>query len=394
MVTSIIYSQGAMPFMTVNPSPVLQGAASIGSTIPVKDALGYIHNPALLGQFCRDMNVGLLIMPDNVDYPFYPDSRNIYSRSFAATLGYNLNKHDIPLSIGFGFQRSKITFDKFKSNNLREIEDTYDLYSSFSLGIGIELPVLVNLGVTLNSFESYLGNMFEEKKPISVTGTAWNLGAFFTVPISKLLFDDCKFFFDDLSYFKPITNFSFGYSQLNIGEEIYYIDPAQSDPLSRSAKLGYNFEVGFDLQIKNVIMNFFSYSFSAEADDYLVKYDNNHNIDYQSFLGDIKVGKHLIQLKPDNDVIVRKAHIFKLMETITITAGRFEGYYYTKKKSNGLGFSSEGLVKLLNLAVDNNVVNYIATHCELEYYTSYTGLYTEYEPNYKGLYFYFKNITF
>ena len=50
---------------------------------------------------------------------------------------------------------------------------------------------------------------------------------------------------------KPTFDFSLGYSKSNIGDEIYYIDPAQADPLPRIDRTGYGFSAGFDLISKN-----------------------------------------------------------------------------------------------------------------------------------------------
>ncbi len=41
--------------------------------------------------------------------------------------------------------------------------------------------------------------------------------------------------------------FLLGYSKSNIGDEIYYIDPAQADPLPRMDRIGYGITAGFDL---------------------------------------------------------------------------------------------------------------------------------------------------
>ncbi len=71
-------------------------------------------------------------------------------------------------------------------------------------------------------------------------------------------------------HLKPDFNFSIGYSKSNIGDEVYYIDPAQADPLPRMDRLGYGISTGFDLLKNNFKMNILNLSLTAEADDILI----------------------------------------------------------------------------------------------------------------------------
>ena len=59
------------------------------------------------------------------------------------------------------------------------------------------------------------------------------------VPVFKLIDEDMAIELEGDMIRKPDFNFSVGYSKSNIGDEVYYIDPAQADPLPRMDRLGY-----------------------------------------------------------------------------------------------------------------------------------------------------------
>ena len=101
------------------------------------------------------------------------------------------------------------------------------------------------------------------------------------IPISEIVINDkSRYKIDEELSVLPVTNLSLGYAISNIGDEIYYVDEAQKDPLSRTARLGYSFDIGLDLSIKTIDINLFNYSFGAEAEDLLIK-----DIDRENFEG-------------------------------------------------------------------------------------------------------------
>jgi len=168
------------------------------------------------------------------------------------------------------------------------------------------------------------------------------------------------------------VDFTLGYSLTNVGAKVSYIDPGQADPIPRTARLGYTFN--FALELSNNWtrkLNVVDYSFTVEAQDLLIKQDTvNFSPQYQNLFGDISIGKNLIELHGDQNVIVHRGHILRLFETLIIVSGRFNGSGYDNRKTNGIGFSSEGLFKLLNASTDNTIVNYLTNHFVVEYYNS------------------------
>lgn len=409
-----IYSQRnyAVPFLTVQPSPLFLGSGQIGTAIPIKDAAGFYYNPAQLGYFSRENNLSISIMPNKAN----SKENNCFSmQSYGMSAGYNFRNGDthLPLSIGIGYMHNKLDYDDiayagyvsaFRNSNGTVTVDSYDSYNSFdcfSIGVSYEYYLLFNMGASIKSFSStyYLSP--------EVKSTAFDFGIMIIAPVSKLFFDDAKINVNNSSFIKPKVDLSIGYSLTNVGskvnystgnyyvvfgDNIHYYSQTQSDPIPRTSRFGYSGDFAMELFTKAVKINLIDYSFTAEAENSLIK--NGVPLEYKNIFGDIKIGKNLIQLKHDNDVIVHKGHILRLFETLIFTSGRYNLYSYADVKSKGLGLSTEGLFKILNSTMDNSIINYIAEHFVLEYYNAKTFIDSNYETNLNNLVLNYRGICF
>ena len=383
------FSQGeaALPFLEIQQSPLLLGAGQIGVSIPMSDPLGFYYNPAQLGYFSRDNNFSMLALPQKTKwFKYFAPNLNLSFNTYGMTAGYNFkNKYNLPLSIGIGYIHSRVDYGEFVSNT-RTFE-SYDAFDCYSLGASYNYFLLFNLGFSMKSYDSHLSDL------PTASGTAFDFGTLIIAPISNLLFENIKYNLDPNSYIKPKFDLSLGYSILNLGKKVIYIDQAQADPIPRTARLGYTFDFGVDLFTNQIKLNAFDYSFTAEAEDILINSDETGFHGYQGMLGDINFGKHLIELKGDQNVVVHRGHIFRLFETVIITSGRYNGHGFNNYKSNGFGFSSEGIFKLLSSSIENNVIGFIANHFVLEYYHTNNFVDSDFETNFQGLAFYFKNFS-
>ncbi len=92
------------------------------------------------------------------------------------------------------------------------------------------------------------------------------------------------------------------------------------------------------------------------------------SISYQGLLGDINFGKHLIQLKGDDKVVVHKGHAINFAETVTILKGSFNGRGYEYiPKTNGYILSTNGLFKWISSQTENETLKFFTDHLELKY---------------------------
>lgn len=396
---SIIFSQnGAFASANLQQSPLLIGAGSIGAAIPNDDVFGFYLNPAILGYSARNNHFSFSVMPTKTDwftqnfYYMHPASSSypglfildnseqptFYNLGF--NFGYNLKSTELklPISIGFGyiyneFQYGKVSYNPFDYSFREEQEkgDNYDEFNCFSIGVGIDYFVKFNMGFSIKSFNSKLSPFYDNPQNYIAEGTMMDYGALLIVPISDLILQEHKYEYDKSPKLKPITNFSFGFSSTNHGDEIYYIDKSQKYPLSRTARIGYTFEFGLDLILEKNIINLFKYSFTAEAEDLLIKYNDrylNSGTKYQSGIGDIKLQDHLFFLIADEKVVVHKGHILNLFDTFTLIFGSLDGKNINPiNKTSGVGISSKGIFNLLNTHTDNKVLKYITKHFQIDY---------------------------
>jgi hypothetical protein len=370
---SLPQGEAAVPFLTVPVSPLLNGMGATGTSIPTDDPFGFLYNPAQLGYISQDNNLSFIFYPSSVDISRYSFNQ-IDFNAFALNLGYDFKPLiNFPLSIGIGFARPEINFESFESK---------DYYLAFSLGAGIDYGVQFYGGITYKSIISDLGRA-------EASAGVFDFGFLVNIPVIKLIDDEANLdLFENVPSI-PFFNLSIGYSQLNIGDEIYYIDPAQADPLPRTARLGYGLSTGIDLKIEEMILRALELGFTVDAEDMLVNRSRDttgaRSIGYQSFLGDIDIGRNIIQMKGDENVISRSGFKLDLVETLTLTWGKYSGRSYDNLKTNGFAIRSKGLLKILDKFTNDPTMSYIAKHFDIRYYNSTYNVDHWSERNFEGI---------
>lgn len=383
-ISNLLFSQsGSLQYSTFQQSIILGGAGQIGVSIPNDDVLGYYLNPAILGSNSKTNHFSFTFTPK---HSLWADlgSLEVTSNNLGFNFGYNLKNTSLnaPISIGFGYSRIKMDYGtqdvttEFSPEIIGSVE-SYDLFNSFSLGVGIDYFLQFNFGITLKSFESALGSDISNGniKPYIADGSMLDYGFLVTVPISALLkYNSLSCKLDNNISISPVTNFSVGLSSTNHGDEIYYVDEAQKDPLSRTAILGYTFELGLNLSLGEKRISFVNYTFSAEAEDLLIAESTSDNFStykYQNGIGDINFSKNLISLKSNDKVILHKGHILKFFDTFVLSTGSVRGRNFDSARgTNGVGFTTKGIFNLIDYYIDNELLKYITSHFIIEYYTT------------------------
>ena len=364
----------AVPFLSFPVSPFTTSMGATGSSLPSDDPYGFLLNPAQLGNISQTTNLS---------FAFYPVSSKLWGfdaytiNSLALNLGYNF-KDDLnfPLSIGLGYSRSSFSFGDYW--------DQDDIYSTLSLGVGIDYYIQFNAGISLKHIYSKLADhpVANEVGSAEATINAFDFGLLLNVPILKTNDPDFEInLFDDNPLY-PTLNFSLGYSQLNIGDEIYYIDPEQADPLPRQARLGYGLALGFNLQLEQRTIKALGLDFTVDAQDILIERelfvapDGDSTVvlastDYQSFLGDIDIAKNIFMIEGSEDVAAKVGVGIELFEILTFRIGNINGANYDDLKTYGLELKSDGLLKLI-ASDENPGLSYIADHFGLRFsYANY-----------------------
>lgn len=392
--TSNSFSQDeyAVPFLTFPVSPVTTGMGVTGASLPNDDPFGFLLNPAQLGHISQSTNLS---------FSFYPGSSEIWGledftfNSFAINLGYNL-KDDLnfPISVGLGYARTNYTIDYWGYQN--------DIYSTFSLGVGIDYGVQFNAGLSLKHISSELSDRptSQTENTAEASITALDFGLLFNVPVIKLIDKNLQFDIFENNPLLPFFNFSTGYSQLNNGDEIYYIDPAQADPLPRIAKLGYGLSAGLNINMNQTYLKVIGFDFSVDAEDLLVdrKFvltpnDTSVSNEYQSFIGDIKIGKNIIAIEGDDKVVTKAGFELELFEIFSYRQGHLSGRGLNNVKTNGFEIKSSGLLKIIAPSNDENPLKYLSDHFDLRFSYSNYSIFKDMETDYYSISIFVRNIN-
>jgi hypothetical protein len=378
-IQNVSFSQGeaAIGFLIVPVSPTQTAMGAAGTSLPTDDPYGFLLNPAQLGYTSQSNNLSFIFYPSSVNWLGF---EGLAVSGVALNLGYNFkNLVGIPLSVGFGFANPELNFGEFIRTGEGDPTpissfEAKDYYYAYSLGIGVDYYVQFNAGITYKSITSILGPQIfgvgEEQSSGKAKVSAIDYGLLLNVPVIRLIDDNFTLdIFENVPSI-PFLNISFGLSKTNIGDEVYYIDPAQSDPLPRSARLGYGISTGIDLQFAETNVNIFDLAFTVDAWDILIERDGMGKTEYQSGLGDIDFGKHVIQIKGDDKVVSHAGLQISLLETLVIRNGHFNGRGFHDRKTNGTEIRAKGLLKLLDNFTSDPTMKFIADHFDVRYYNS------------------------
>jgi hypothetical protein len=376
LATNFSFSQGeaAIPFLVFPVSPAQNAMGATGTSLPTDDTYGFLFNPAQLGYTSQSNNLSFIFYPSKIEWEnFNQASLN----GMGLNLGYNFkNLLNFPLSVGIGFANPEINYGEYTTTSGNDPTPTgtfepKDYYYAYSLGIGIDYYIQFYAGITYKNVTSVLSD-----QPAGEMGgsgkaevSAIDYGFLLNFPIIRLIDENLNFEIIQNVPTSPYLNFSLGYAISNIGDEIYYIDPAQADPLPRTARLGYGVSTGIKMQFEKFVLNAFDIAFTVDAEDILIERDSlgSH---YQSGLGDIDFSKNVIQIEGDENVVSHAGLQISLLETVVLRSGHFSGKNFGEIETNGIEIRVKGLLKLLEGLSDSPAITFISDHFDFRYYNT------------------------
>jgi len=390
---TLAQGETAVPFLTFPISPATTGMGVTGASLPSDDPYGFLLNPAQLGNISQTTNLS---------FALYPGSSKLWGfdaytfNSLALNLGYNF-KDDLnfPLSIGLGYSRSSFSFGDYW--------DQDDVYSSLSFGVGIDYYLQFNAGISIKNISSIFNYRptSQEFMDAKASINAFDFGLLINVPILELIDKEMHFDLFENHPLSPFLNFSTGYSQLNNGDEIYYIEPSQADPLPRLAKLGYGLSMGFNLELEKQTLKALGFDFTVDAEDLLLQYriesDSLFPVmsrdGYQSFIGDINLGRNIFSVKGDDNVVSKVGFEIELFEIFSYRQGHLSGRGLNNVKTNGFEIKSDGILKLISQPQEESAINYLSNHFALRFSYSNYSLDENLDTDYYGLSLFVKDFN-
>ncbi len=389
------FAQGeaALPFLLIQPSPSLSAMGQTGTALPTNDPWGFIWNPAQLGNTSRYNNLSYIFYPSKVNWlgSYFP---GVELNEMAFNAGYNFKDViKFPLSLGFGYASSEIKYGQFYSLETGEQFESKDSYNVYSLGIGVDYLVQFNAGFTIKNVTSKLASLLFGQESGEAERTVTDFGLLIKVPVLKLINPYLQFGSETGNKLIPHFDFSAGYSKSNIGDKIYYVDPAQSDPLPRIDRLGYGISTGLDIVSNEFRINTINLSFTAEADDILVSRDSTGQSSYQSTLSDLRLWKNIINIEGDSRIVSHVGFKFDFFETFSLSGGHFSGRGFEDvRKTNGYEIRTKGLFKLYAWLVDTPFTDFLKNHIDIVYYNTTFFAGHPLETDMSGIAFYFSNL--
>jgi hypothetical protein len=254
---------------------------------------------------------------------------------------------------------------------------SYDESNQVTLSVASDYYIRASIGITYKHVKSTLSDQPIAGEPGNGIATAnlYDLGFLIDAPLvsitSKIIDRPIKI----SNSISPLVNFSLGISKSNLGQEsIYYIDPAQSDPLPRLARAGIGFAFGLQYDLDDIHLTPISFRWTIEANDICVKTNSAGVSVYQPGLGDINFFKEVILGKTNKETDKLKGWELNFFEFVYIYGGRFledPDRGNRNFKTEGYAVSLSGILKtfaLINPGIlEDNTIKYLINHIGIKY---------------------------
>lgn len=394
---SEVLGQGetAVPFLMIPNSVEGNGMGGIAASLVSDDAISTISNPAQLGIFSMDnfFNASTYT-PKTPWLPGIDDGISLDATAFNA--GMNLrNCLNLPAPISFGIGYSQVYFDlgnfEYTSSSSPQVITTYHAHErcdNLSFGIGIDYKVRLSLGYSFKWIDSELGPIFGG--PDTIAGNAiaklpaHDYGAILQIPVVELVSDAVETPIEINDKVAPMLDLTFGCARRNIGGEVNYGIPGQSDPLPRQGVLGWNFELGLKSQINNKPWKLLTFTWGREAEDVLVNVSTvgdtvlTRIISYKNGLGSIRPFENLVVGKAPGSIYLQTGWQFQIAECLYVRGGSYTAPGDLSYSTHGESFKLNGFLRLLSslnfIEGDSNLFSFFLNHFDIQYhYSKYTN---------------------
>jgi len=306
-------------------SPTLNGMGDVGVGLPSEDIYAGYFNPANGIYGYR----GLSFAWSNYKTDWLPNLVSDFNFHHSV-IGLNLLPRRLPFQITLSNYRTFLDLGEqiWKDESGNELgtfhpsmtAEAYSLAARYHNTL-FGIPVDLSMGATRKKVTQDLS--LETSR-----NTFYDAGALLSFPL--------KYNFDDRIGLK-ITPAA-GYSISNIGDKIYFIDPAKADPAPRYARAGLSLSLNL---VYDDYWNLITYRQARAAGDILIKSrdDSSGTIEYQNGLGDIDLVKNILNYESGEDVDISWGQEITFLDLFSVRLGRYldiSGNLY--ERSDGYSF--------------------------------------------------------
>ena len=373
--------ESAVPFLLISPYAEANAMGEVSVANLTDDPVASMANPAHLGM------QGLI----NVSWggsnyskwlPGFSVSDLRY-KTFAVNGGINIQKaFDSPLEIGIaaGYSRVYLNLGEF----VRTLNDptpigtfhAYETSDQYSLGVGINYWFRASAGITSKYIVSKLAPAGAAGPDSGIASlNSYDYGLLLDVPVVEIFSRLQEAPVQVLPNVTPFLDVVFGFSKNNLGNaKVVYLDLAQSDPLPRYARIGIGFDFGLTYEKDGSKWKPFSFKWSREANDILVRRFSDGSWEYRNGLGDINFFKEVILGNTNPETIRKTGWEFNFFELMYVRGGRFEedpNRGNRRFSTSGFGLRLTGLARFLvgwsGADATHEVLEFIEKHIDIRY---------------------------
>lgn len=369
----------AVPFLLFSPSAEANGMAGTTIALTRSDPTASIFSPAQIGISALIPHLNAAFYTSGAKIPSAIVDPGVSYAAWAAGGGVRLNDFvDLPVELGLGLAYHDVELDlgsfnrRDPANNDLGTFDAYETARGIVLGIGIEYVLRFGFGYTFRSIDSHLAPFGTETPSSQEGGVTSTVDYSFLLeaPLARILQEITGSTFVIGEAVQPFANLSVGLGWNNIGDQMVYIDPNQADPLPRTARAGLAVSGGVHFG-HAAAWELASAAWSREADDLLVIREQDGSWQYQSGLGDIHFGTHVVRGASDGEVSLRSGWQVRIAELFTYRAGTVTTSmaYDTR----GYTFQLAGVLKGIGELLGNGMpdwVAYVRDHVDIQYHSA------------------------
>ena len=361
-------------FLLIQPSVRANSMGGASVTALENDALAIAFNPAHLGLAARNHLFTAEFYPAAVQWlPQLASDLTYDVKVFYAGYDFRNLNPKLPLSAGVAYSRvavdlgAQVITDEPSPDPLGTFEASENS-DAMTLAAGIDLPVKIGLGWSIKWIDSNLSPLQEEK----ASATAHDLGVKVLWPVFETFSHAGVVRIGENAALRPTIVPSLAYSKSNIGGEISYIDAAQADPLPRVARVAVGLNAGVEAAKGDLRWRLVNWEWTRENEQLLVRHDDQHNVSYASFLGDIKFWKNTVLGEYGAEIISKRGWELNFFELFALRRGTHEDpLSRVRYDSKGFSIGLSGAMKALGFVYadvqSNKVWQQLYRHFNLTY---------------------------
>jgi len=314
--------------------------------INLVDEEAALYNPGILGLFHLNKILGVSF-PNNTKWlPELAEDVQVNSYSVSGGLSSKLLwknwKSKLTFSLALAYSNLKIDYGTIactnESSNVVSYFNPVEKADNYTIGAGVEYYVRLGIGYTYKKINSRLG---PSRRSGTGEANAYDLGVMAEFPLFDIIQYQIPLDQSNKYFMKFALTPSVAYVRANKGDDIYYINVAQSDPLPKMSRTGIS--VNGAVKIKNSTLACFTLTKETQKD---------------------LVGKSF--------KVKKNGYEFGLLGVFYVRGGRFKDDPPDRNvKTSGYGISLNGLVSWLftldRIHIKNDLLEHIVKSLDVSY---------------------------